>query len=182
MCNLMAPLSGNLNLHEIVFHDRVRSVYGPVMSWEDQLNPDDVDDLGDGRRPDDLRSVYRSARRTTSRPPEPPRITIRSNSKRLAMRRSKESNTGHCPSNDVHRRQRPVDARRRRPPRCLAFSPRAARRSQANTAAKHIFYWRSENRIAVNAFRYLDLNQVPGEAPSKTKPGATKPAKKADKK
>ena len=35
-------------MHEIVFHDRVRSVYGPVMSWEDQLNPDDVDDLGDG--------------------------------------------------------------------------------------------------------------------------------------
>jgi hypothetical protein len=42
------PLSGNINLHEIVFHDRVRSVYGPIMSWEDQLNPDDTDDLGDG--------------------------------------------------------------------------------------------------------------------------------------
>ena len=34
-------LSGNLNRHEITMHDRVRSIYGPVLSWEDQLNADD---------------------------------------------------------------------------------------------------------------------------------------------
>src|SRR5205823_2221138 len=41
-------LSGNVNNHEITVHDRVRTVYGPVQSWQDQLNPDNADNLGPG--------------------------------------------------------------------------------------------------------------------------------------
>jgi hypothetical protein len=31
-----------LNQHEITLHDHVRSIYGPVAAWEDQLNADDL--------------------------------------------------------------------------------------------------------------------------------------------
>jgi hypothetical protein len=52
----------------------------------------------------------------------------------------------------------------------------------ANTAAKRIFYWRSANRVYVNDPRFFDFNQISGQAPGETKPGATKPAKKLEKK
>jgi hypothetical protein len=173
-------ISGNLNQHEITFHDSVRSVYGPVLSWEDQLT-DDVDDLGPGGvlLTCDQLTVRQTTAKPTASAPERHPIELeaignasvegeqfRALAHRLTYSEEKDllmlEGDGRTDA-QLFRQERPGD-----PP--------------ANTAAKHIFYWRSENRIAVNDFRYLDLNQVPGEAPSETKPGATKPAKNAGKK
>jgi len=35
----VGALSGNLDRHEITMHDRVRSVYGPVLSWRISSTP-----------------------------------------------------------------------------------------------------------------------------------------------
>jgi lipopolysaccharide export system protein LptA len=32
-------LSGNLHVHELTFHERVRTIYGPVDRWDQELNP-----------------------------------------------------------------------------------------------------------------------------------------------
>ncbi|MFH1264161.1 MAG: hypothetical protein ABIK89_00430, partial [Planctomycetota bacterium] len=39
-------LEGNLHHREMAFHDRVRTAYGPVDSWQAALDPDDPDTLG----------------------------------------------------------------------------------------------------------------------------------------
>jgi hypothetical protein len=178
-------LSGNLNQHEITFHDRVRSVHGPVLSWEDQLNPDDVDELGPGgvlMTCDQLTVRQTTAKPTASAPDHPPieleaigntsveGEQFRALAYRLTYSEEKDllmlEGDGRTDA-QLFRQERPGDP-------------------LAPTAAKRIFYWgmsgRSPNRISVNDFRYLDFNQTPSEAPSETKPGATKPAKKADKK
>ncbi len=36
------PITGDLNRHEVTFHERVRSIYGPVAAWEARLNPDEL--------------------------------------------------------------------------------------------------------------------------------------------
>ena len=42
------PLTGNVNQHEITLHDQVRTIYGPVLSWDDQLSLENLDELDDG--------------------------------------------------------------------------------------------------------------------------------------
>jgi hypothetical protein len=173
-------LSGNLNQHEITFHDRVRSVYGPVLSWEDQLSVD-VDDLGPGgvlMTCDQLTVRQTTAKPTVSAPERHPieleaigntsveGEQFRAIAHRLTYSEDKDllmlEGDGRTDA-QLFRQERPGDP-------------------LAPTAAKRIFYWRSANRIAVNDFRYLDFNQIPGDEPSETKPGSKKPAKKADKK
>ncbi|HKD36762.1 MAG TPA: hypothetical protein VKB78_08170, partial [Pirellulales bacterium] len=185
------PLSGNLNLHEIVFHDRVRSVYGPVMSWDDQLNPDDVDDLGDGGAL--MTCDIMKVRQTNDKPPpgaddrRPIELEAIGNASvegeqyralaaRMTYTESKDLLTLEGDGRrdaSLYRQERPGDPR-------------------ADTTAKTIFVYfghsgpdggRSIRDVSVNHPSFFELNQLPGQnsATPASKPGDSKPTKRGAK-
>jgi hypothetical protein len=182
------PLSGNINLHEIVFHDRVRSVYGPIMSWEDQLNPDDVDDLGDGGAlmTCDLLKV----RQTNDKPPpgaadrHPIELEAIGNASvegeqyratgyRMTYTESKDllilEGDGRSDA-WLYRQEHPGDPR-------------------ADTNAKTIYVYfghaadgsRSIRQVSVNNPSFVELNQLPGQAPATPAQGSKPADPKTDK-
>jgi len=44
--SFQGPLAGNLHNRELAFNDRVKTIYGPVDSWQATLDPDGPDGLG----------------------------------------------------------------------------------------------------------------------------------------
>ncbi|HEV3416388.1 MAG TPA: hypothetical protein VG056_06230, partial [Pirellulales bacterium] len=155
-------LSGNLNQHEITFHDNVRSVNGPVLSWEDELNPDQVDDLGPGgvlMNCDDRLTVRQSDAKPTAAAPQRRPIELEAfgnvvvqgdvftaHANRLTYTEAKDLLTLEGDGRrdaELFRQERPGD-----PP--------------AQTLARQIFYWRSSNSVSISKARLLDLNQIPG--------------------
>ncbi len=171
-------LSGNLNQHEITFHDRVRSVYGPVLSWEDELNPDNVDDLGPGgvlltcdqmtvRQPDAPAAPPTPPNQPpqTRRPIELEAIgntkvegdTFNAHAHRLTYTEAKDllvlEGDGRNDA-QLYRQERP-----------------GAPESKA--IARQILFWRSQNRVSVNDARFFDLNQLPAPDTETSKDGKT---------
>jgi hypothetical protein len=161
-------LSGNLNQREITFHDRVRSVYGPVLSWEDQLN-DDVDDLGPGailmtceqlwvrqptaqptaaadHRPIELEAVGNTSVEGEQFRALAPRLTYTEAKDLLVLEGDGRTDA------QLFRQERPGDP-------------------SVPTIAKRIYYWHLANRVSVNDARFFDLNQIPGQESGETKPG-----------
>jgi hypothetical protein len=155
-------LSGNLNQHEITFHDHVISVNGPVLSWEDELNPDQVDDLGPGgsKMTCDQLTVRQTDAKPMAAAPQRRPIELEAignavvqgdvftaNAHRLTYTEAKDLLTLEGDGRrdaELFRQERPGD-----PP--------------AQTLARQIFYWRSSNSVSINKARLLDLNQIPSQ-------------------
>ncbi len=172
------PITGNVNDHEITFHEQVRTIYGPVLGWDDQLNFDKVQDLG----PDDelmncdqmtLRqgAIIQQAGQPDRRPMEMEAIgnvsvegaTFRALANRMTYAEAKDllvlEGDGRNDA-ELYRQER-VGA----PP--------------TKIAARKILYWRMANQVSVNDARFFDLDQgtAPAAPPSMT-PGKTTPDKK----
>jgi hypothetical protein len=169
-----------LNLHEITFHDRVRSVYGPVLSWEDELNPDNVDDLGPGgalmtcdqmtvRQPDGPAAPPAQPNQPpqSRRPVELEAIgnalvegdTFTARAHRLTYSEAKDllvlEGDGRNDA-QLYRQENPTGP-------------------QTKAMARQILFWRSQNRVSVNDARFFDLSELP--APDANTTNSAKPAK-----
>ena len=67
------PLTGNLNQHEFTMHQRVHTIYGPVLSWNDQLYADIMElDDGDALMTCDEMTIRQGAGYVTSPAPQRP--------------------------------------------------------------------------------------------------------------
>lgn len=158
------PLSGNQNRHEITFHDHVRGVYGPVASWQDELNPDEIDNLGPGGAL--MTCDQLTVRQTNDKPPAgaPDRHPVeleaignasvegeqfRALASRLTYAESKDllilEGDGRRDA-ELYRQARPGD-------------------DAPHTTARQILYWRSTNSVSFYNPRYGDFNQLPGRDP-----------------
>ncbi len=123
-------LSGNLNQHELTFHKRIRTVYGPVLSWEDELNPDNVDELGPG-------GVVMTCDQMTVRQPDAPASNPANPTPRRPVELEAlgntlvegESFTARAPSFDLCRGEGPARVGRGRPHRREAIPARSSRRA-----------------------------------------------------
>jgi hypothetical protein len=166
-----AGLDGNMYTREITFHERVRSVYGPVDSWEQEL---------DLNRPESL-------------PPDSMTMTcddLRLNEDPLSVRRSAKSNTaGGNPMGPVQLQAKGNVRIDGQSPKQGEYSIQAVRASyepapkdlfilegDARTPAKlwrrtptgamgpplearKIYYMRSTNDVKVGEIQYLEINQ-----------------------
>ncbi len=151
-------LSGDLNRHEITFHDHVRSVYGPVLSWEDELNPDEVDDLGPGGALMlcDQLTVRQTSEKMPGAAPDHKPVELeaignasvegeqfRALGQRITYSEAKTllilEGDGRREA-ELYRQERPGE-------------------DEARTAARSIYYWRSTNRVEVNGSKFFDLSQ-----------------------
>ena len=172
------PITGNVNDHEITFHDQVHTIYGPVLAWEDQLNFDKVADLG----PDDelmhcdqltLRqgAIVQQPGQPDRRPMEMESIgnvsvegaTFRALANRMTYAEAKDllvlEGDGRNDA-ELYRQER-VGA----PP--------------TRIAARKILYWRMANQVSVNDARFFDLDQgTTATAPPSVTGGKTTPDKK----
>jgi hypothetical protein len=172
------PITGNVNDHEVTFHDQVRTIYGPVLAWEDQLNFDKVQDLG----PDDelmncdqmtLRqgAIVQQPGQPDRRPMEMEAVgnvsvegaTFRALANRMTFAEAKDllvlEGDGRAQA-ELYRQER-VGA----PP--------------ARIAARKILYWRSANQVSIDGARFFDLDQgTTATAPPSMTNGKTTPDKK----
>ncbi|HEX4000594.1 MAG TPA: hypothetical protein VHX65_18745 [Pirellulales bacterium] len=152
------PITGNLNNHEIAFHDQVRTIYGPVPDWADQLNFDKVQDLGPK---DELLNCDQMTLRQgaiVQQPGQPERrpmemesvgnvsvegATFRALANRMTYAEAKDllvlEGDGRNDA-ELYRQDR-------------VGSP------PTRIAARRILYWRTANQVSVNDARYFDLDQ-----------------------
>jgi hypothetical protein len=153
-------LTGNVHRRELTFNDQVKTVYGPIADWQQTL---------DGQRPDQLGSgavVIQCQQLTVSQLP--------AGDGRYWTELQARSNVmvegqGFTASASVISYSQEKDllvlegTDRSSAELWLQKRPGAPR---SYTAARKIRYWRATNRIVVDDGRFLDLNQLPGAAPS----------------
>jgi lipopolysaccharide export system protein LptA len=172
------PITGNVNDHEITFHDQVHTIYGPVLAWEDQLNFDKVADLG----PDDeLMHCDQLTLRQGAIVQQPGQPDRRPMEMEAVGNVSVEGATFHALANRMTYAEAKdllilegdgrVNAELYRYERVGA--------PPARIAARKILYWRMANQVSVNDARFFDLDQgTTATAPPSVTGGKTTPDKK----
>ena len=162
------PLTGNVNQHEITLHDQVRSIYGPVLSWDDQLSLENLDELDEGdivMNCDQL--TVRQAglgmpapRPVAGQPGQPPHqpMELETVGNTLVEARqftARANRMTYTEAKDllILEGDGRVDAQLFRQDRPGA--------PQSETAARKIYFWRTENRVTVNDARFFNLDQPP---------------------
>lgn len=159
-------LTGNVHRRELTFNDQVKTVYGPIADWQQTLDAQRPDQLGSGA------VVINCQQLTVSQLP--------AGDGRYWTELQARSNVmvegqGFTASASVISYSQEKDllvlegTDRSSAELWLQKRPGAPR---SYSAARKIRYWRSTNRIVVDDGRFLDLNQLPGTAPS----GSQRPA------
>lgn len=177
------PISGNLNHHEITFHDQVRAISGPVLDWSDQLNLDKVESLEENQELLNCDQMTLRQGPLVQQPGQPPRrpmemeatgnvsvegATFRALAYRLTYAEAKDllvlDGDGR---NDAQLfRQDRIGA----PP--------------GQIAAQQILYWKTADQVSVNGAHSFNLDQgtaaaaPPSATPPKPVAGQTPAGKK----
>jgi lipopolysaccharide export system protein LptA len=156
---------GNVNKREIQFLDQVKTVYGPVASWDDKLDASRRDGLGEdgvlmtcdkltvlemgtpvaGRRPFELEATGNTLVEGRTFTARAERISYAESKQLLVL----EGNGR-------------ADAELWRQTRIGGPTSRAA--------ARKILYWRTDNRIEVDDARFLDISNLGALKPSPLPP------------
>ncbi len=163
------PLSGNLTRHELTFHKEVRTIYGPVLSWQDELDLDSVDDLGPG----DVQMSTDELTVRDSADPLPPQPTSVNGAppQRKPIEMEATGNTVVDVQAFTARCYRMTYAESKD---LLTFDGDGRNDAKlfrqehpgdpvSETAARTIQFWRTANRLRVDGARVIDLNQLPAE-------------------
>jgi hypothetical protein len=187
------PLTGNLNQHEITMHDQVHTIYGPVLSWNDQLNLENIDELEDGDaliNCDQLTVRQAEGFITTPAPPptQPQVVQQPPPAPHHPMELEAVGNTLVEAKNFTARSNRMTYAEAKD---LLVLEGDGRRDAElyrqdhpgapdSSTIARKILFWRSTNRVSVNDARFFNLDQ-PNDPPDpkdgkKTPKGGQKPA------
>jgi hypothetical protein len=148
-------LEGNINKHEIRFLGNVRTVYGPVLHWEDTLDGDDPAGLGESGVL--LKCDQLTVTEVNFGPKSRGTIEMEALGNTLAegnVFTARAYRMAYAQAKDliVLEGNGRTDAQLWRQSQVGGPTSRAA--------ARKILYWRSANRVEVDDARFLDLNQV----------------------
>jgi hypothetical protein len=183
------PLTGNLNQHEFTLHDQVHTIYGPVLSWNDQLNSDNIDDLDDGDAliNCDQLTVRQGEGYITSPPttnaqgvPQPPPAPHHPLELEAVGNTMVEATNFTARSNRMTYAEAKdllvLEGDGRRDAELYRQDQPGA--PDSSTIAKRILFWRSTNRVSVNDAKFFNLDQPSDPADSKDPKKANKAASK----
>ncbi len=157
-------LTGNINRREVTFSDQVRTVYGPVLNWQEKLDGDNMSSLGP-------EGIVMNCQQMTVR--EMP-AAIRG--ERGTMELEAIGNTlveGKTFTAHAHRMTYAQakdllvfegDGRSD----AELYRQIAVGLPMTKAAVRKIMYWRTVNRAKVDDARHLDLGNIPGGPAGKT--------------
>lgn len=168
-------LTGNVNNRELTFADQVRTVYGPILTWQATLNGDDMRSLGpegivmtcDQLTVREMPAVVRGERGTMELEATGQVLiegqTFTAHSHRLTYSQAKDLL--------IFEGDGRSDAE--------LFRQLAIGQQMTKATARKIMYWRTANRAEVDDARHLDLGNIPGgpalKPPTKSQQGYMTP-------
>ena len=157
--DFQGPVTGNSRLGELVLHDDIRGVYGPVANWNDKLDFD-MERIGDGMT---FRSDQLKLRQTPGAKPNTGAIEVQAVGN-TDVDGQTFSARAHSLSYVVGKDQLVLEGDGRSVAD-LYYQPRAGGpRSRAR--ADKIEYWRTSGQVNVNGARFFDIGQLGGAAPA----------------
>ncbi|HEX4147861.1 MAG TPA: hypothetical protein VHY20_02695, partial [Pirellulales bacterium] len=155
-------LVGNLRRHEMIFENQVRTIYGPVATWDGQLDPDRPDTWGEQG------VMLTSERLAVAEAPQMAKeerfYELEATGNTLVentMFTARAARLTYAQAKDllILEGNGRTEARLFRQVRTGAVPSEAA--------ARKIFFWPSTNRVEVDEARFLDLTNPPSATPTK---------------
>ena len=149
-------LSGNFRQKRLTFLNQVKSVFGPVRDWQQELDPNGFDKPG----PKDV--LLSCDRLTIQEMPGARRdqhnIDLDATGN-MRVDGEQFSAQGHRLSYNTGKEMLTLEGTSQRDAQLWQTGTNGGGR--ANVAARKIFYWRNTNRVKVDGARFLDLNAGP---------------------
>jgi lipopolysaccharide export system protein LptA len=156
-------LGGNINRQELVFSDQVRAIYGPVTTWQAELDPDTPADLNE-------RSVLLHCDQLTVR--QMPGVVKGANATAELEALGNTLVEGQAFTARAHKLSFAeakdllvLEGNGSMDAQLFRQSRPGGPTSQA--AARRIMFWRSTNRVEVDDARFLDIGNIGGGGSSK---------------
>ncbi len=154
-------MTGNMHRRQMIFSDDVESVYGPVENWNQQLDPDRPQQLGE-------RGIVMNCRELTvnqmpaTTPTGKPSIEMRTEGNTLVEGQAFTAKATRMTYTDA--KQLLVLEGEQRTSAELWRQPKVGGRA-SKLVARKILYWRDSNRVEINGAKEFDLTQIPTERP-----------------
>ena len=155
-------LMGNLRRHEMIFENQVRTVYGPVATWDGQLDPDRPETWGEQGVM--LTSERLAVAESTQIVKDQHSYELEATGNTLVentMFTARAARLTYTQAKDLLI----LEGNGRSDARLFRQVRNGAVPSEA--AARKIFFWPSTNRVEVDEARFIDLTNPPNATPTK---------------